>query len=229
MIKFENVYKEYGNGVRALLNINLEIPDGDFVFLVGSSGAGKSSMIKLLIREEEVTRGRILIDDIDITKIPKYSVPKLRRNISVVFQDFRLLPKKTVFENISYALEIVGASRKEINRKVDRALELVNLQDKKKAHLDELSGGESQRVAIARAIVNKPPILACDEPTGNLDENTAREIMHSLLKINDAGTTVIMATHAVNIVNELKKHVVTLKDGAIVSNIEKGGYYCELD
>ncbi|WP_071026657.1 cell division ATP-binding protein FtsE [Peptoniphilus raoultii] len=229
MIKFENVYKEYGNGVRALLNINLEIPEGDFVFLVGSSGAGKSSMIKLLIREEEVTRGRILIDDIDITKISKYSVPKLRRNISVVFQDFRLLPKKTVFENISYALEIVGASRKEINRKVDRALELVNLQDKKKAHLDELSGGESQRVAIARAIVNKPPILACDEPTGNLDENTAREIMHSLLKINDAGTTVIMATHAVNIVNELKKHVVTLKDGAIVSNIEKGGYYCELD
>lgn len=229
MIKFENVYKEYGNGVRALLNINLEIPEGDFVFLVGSSGAGKSSMIKLLIREEEVTRGRILIDDIDITKIPKYSVPKLRRNISVVFQDFRLLPKKTVFENISYALEIVGASRKEINRKVDRALELVNLHDKKKAHLDELSGGESQRVAIARAIVNNPPILVCDEPTGNLDENTAREIMNSLLKINDSGTTVIMASHAVNIVNELKKHVVTLKDGAIVSNIEKGGYYCELD
>ena len=178
MIKFENVYKEYGNGVRALSNINLEIPDGDFVFFVGSSGAGKSTMIKLLIHEEKVSRGRILIDNVDITKISKYSIPRLRRNISVVFQDFRLLQKKTVFENVAYALEIIGSSRKEININVEKALSLVNLSDKKKAHLDELSGGESQRVAIARAIVNNAPILVCDEPTGNLDENTALSLIH---------------------------------------------------
>ena len=227
MIKFENVYKEYGNGVRALSNINLEIPDGDFVFFVGSSGAGKSTMIKLLIHEEKVSRGRILIDNVDITKISKYSIPRLRRNISVVFQDFRLLQKKTVFENVAYALEIIGSSRKEININVEKALSLVNLTDKKKAHLDELSGGESQRVAIARAIVNNAPILVCDEPTGNLDENTAWDIMNALTNINDQGTTVIMASHAVNIVNEMKKHVVTLKEGNIVSDIEKGGYYCE--
>ena len=227
MIKFDNVCKEYDNGTRALSNINLQIPKGDFVFFVGPSGAGKSTLIKLLIREEKVSRGRNLIDDIYISKISEYQVPRLRRNISVVFQDFRLLPKKTVFENVAYALEIIGASRREINRNVGRALDLVSLSDKKKAHLDELSGGESQRVAIARAIVNNAPILVCDEPTGNLDENTAWDIMKALANINDQGTTVIMASHAVNIVNEMKKHVVTLKDGNIVGNIEKGGYYCE--
>lgn len=227
MIKFENVFKEYSNGVMGLSNINLEIPKGDFVFLVGSSGAGKSSMIKLLIREEKVTRGKILVHDEDITKIPNYMIPKLRRNISVVFQDFRLLPRKTVYENVAYALEILGESKKTINREVTQALELVNLRDKMKCYPSEISGGESQRVSIARAIVNNAPHIVCDEPTGNLDDHTAWEIMQALKNINDEGTTVIMATHAANIVDKFNKRVVALKDGSIVSDVEGGCYYHE--
>lgn len=225
MIKFENVYKEYSNGVMALSNINLEIPKGDFVFLVGSSGAGKSTMIKLLIREEKVSRGKIEVNETNITKIPKYMIPRLRRNISVVFQDFRLLEKKTVFENVAYALEILGMSRKDIKKDVLYALDLVNLTDRQNSYPSQLSGGESQRVSIARAIVNKAPILVCDEPTGNLDEATAWEIMKALLKINEQGTTIIMATHAVNIVDKLQKHVVSLEKGSIVKDIDKGCYY----
>ena len=225
MIKFENVYKEYNNGVAALSNINIEVPRGDFVFLVGPSGAGKSTMIKLLIREEQVNRGKIFIGDDDITKISKYMIPKLRRNISVVFQDFRLLEKKTVFENVAFALEILGESKKEINKKVGYALDLVNLSDKVKDYPSELSGGESQRVAIARAIVNDAPYLVCDEPTGNLDESTAWDIMSALKNINDDGKTIIMATHAVNIVDKFNKRVVTLDHGFIVSDIREGGYY----
>lgn len=225
MIKFENVYKEYNNGVMALSNINIEIPRGDFVFLVGQSGAGKSTMIKLLIREEKVNRGKIYVHDTDITKLSKYMIPKLRRNISVVFQDYRLLEKKTVFENISFALEILGASKAQINKDVDYALDLVNLSDKKKCYPSELSGGESQRVSIARAIVNNAPYLVCDEPTGNLDENTAWDIMNALKNINDDGKTVIMATHAVNIVNKFKKRVISLENGQVVSDIREGGYY----
>lgn len=229
MIKFENVFKEYNNGVMALSNINLEIPKGDFVFLVGPSGAGKSTMIKLLIREEKVTRGKILIDKEDITKFPKAMIPQLRRNISVVFQDFRLLDKKTVFENVAYALEIQGASKAQIRKDVALALNLVNLSDKAKAYPTELSGGESQRVSIARAIVNQAPILVCDEPTGNLDQNTAWEIMNALQNINDNHTTVIMATHAVSIVNQMQRHVITLENGSVISDVEKGGYYCAID
>lgn len=225
MIKFENVYKEYNNGVAALSNINIEVPRGDFVFLVGPSGAGKSTMIKLLIREEKVYRGKIFIGDDDITKISKYMIPKLRRNISVVFQDFRLLEKKTVSENVAFALEILGESKKEINKKVDYALDLVNLSEKRKDYPSELSGGESQRVAIARAIVNDAPYLVCDEPTGNLDESTAWDIMSALKNINDDGKTIIMATHAVNIVDKFNKRVVTLDQGLIVSDIREGGYY----
>ena len=225
MIKFENVFKEYNNGVAALSNINIEIPRGDFVFLVGPSGAGKSTMIKLLIREEKVNRGKIFIGGDEITKISKYMIPKLRRNISVVFQDYRLLEKKTVFENVAFALEILGASKKEINKNVDYALELVNLSEKKKDYPSELSGGESQRVSIARAIVNRAPYLVCDEPTGNLDENTAWDIMKALKNINDDGKTLIMATHAVNIVNKFNKRVVTLNKGKIISDVREGGYY----
>ncbi|RVU55125.1 cell division ATP-binding protein FtsE [Anaerosphaera multitolerans] len=225
MIQFENVYKEYSNGVMALSNINLSIPKGDFLFLVGSSGAGKSTMIKLLIREEKVTRGRILIDGNDITKLRKKDIPKLRRNISVVFQDFRLLDKKTIFENVAYALEIQGASKNEIKKSVTEALEIVNLSNRAQSYPDELSGGESQRVSIARAIVNNAPILVCDEPTGNLDTNTAWDIMQALIKINERGTTVIMATHAVEIVNKMQRHVVKILDGHIVYDVEKGGYY----
>lgn len=225
MIKFENIYKEYNNGVVALSNVNIEVPRGDFVFLVGPSGAGKSTMIKLLIREEKANRGKIFIGDDEITKISKYMIPKLRRNISVVFQDFRLLEKKTVFENVAFALEILGESKKEVNKKVEYALDLVNLSDKVKNYPSELSGGESQRVAIARAIVNDAPYLVCDEPTGNLDESTAWDIMTALKNINDAGKTIIMATHAVNIVDKFNKRVVTLDRGAIVSDIREGGYY----
>ncbi|WP_138160688.1 cell division ATP-binding protein FtsE [Peptoniphilus catoniae] len=225
MIEFENVFKEYGNKVIALSNINLKIPKGDFVFLVGPSGAGKSTMIKLLIREEQVTRGRILLNDTDITKIRKTRIPKLRRDVSVVFQDYRLLDKKTVFENIAYALEIQGESKSTIKRSVAYALDLVNLSHKEACYPHELSGGEKQRVSIARAIVNRAPVLVCDEPTGNLDQETAWEIMKALTKINEEGTTIIMATHAVEIVNKIQRHVVSLSNGQIVSNVERGGYY----
>lgn len=225
MIVFENVFKEYPNGSLALQNINLSIPKGDFVFLVGSSGAGKSTMIKLLIRELKVTRGKILIDGRDITNIRSAKVPELRRGISVVFQDFRLIPNKTVFENVAYALEIRGYSKTSIKKKVEKALDLVGLSGKENSKPDELSGGESQRVSIARAIVNDAPILVCDEPTGNLDIDTAMDIMNALEKINREGTTVIMATHAQQIVDEMKKRVITLKDGRIISDITEGGYY----
>lgn len=228
MIKFENVFKEYSNGVTALSNVSIEIPRGDFVFLVGPSGAGKSTMIKLLIREEKVNRGKIYMGDTDITKLSKYMIPKLRRNISVVFQDYRLLEKKTVYENVAFALEILGESKREINEKVDYALDLVNLSDKKKAYPSELSGGESQRVSIARAIVNEAPILVCDEPTGNLDIETAFEIMKTLENINKQGTTIIMATHAQQIVDSMKKRVITLHEGRVISDIESGGYYEEV-
>lgn len=227
MIEFENVFKEYSNGILALSNVNFKIPNGDFVFLVGSSGAGKSTMLKLLIREEKATRGSIKIDNVDITKLPKRKIPKLRRDISVVFQDHRLLNKKTVFENIAYALEIQGASKKEIKNSVEEALEIVNLSDKINCYPTELSGGESQRVSIARAIVNKAPILLCDEPTGNLDHETAWDIMNALIKINERGTTIVMATHAIEIVDKMQKHVITLSNGQIVTNIESGGYYEE--
>lgn len=225
MIEFENVFKEYPNGMIALSNISFKIEKGDFVFLVGSSGAGKSTLIKLMIREEEVTRGKILINGNDITRLPKRKIPELRRNISVVFQDHRLLDKKTVFENIAYALEIQGFSKKEITESVEEALRLVGLESKRNCYPNELSGGESQRVSIARAIVNKAPILLCDEPTGNLDQETARDIMNALVNINQIGTTVIMATHAVDIVNEMKKHVITLSKGQIANNVLCGGYY----
>lgn len=225
MIEFENVFKEYPNGMIALSNISFKIEKGDFAFLVGSSGAGKSTLIKLMIREEEVTRGKILINGNDITRLPKRKIPELRRNISVVFQDHRLLDKKTVFENIAYALEIQGFSKKEIIESVEEALRLVGLESKRNCYPNELSGGESQRVSIARAIVNKAPILLCDEPTGNLDQETARDIMNALVNINQIGTTVIMATHAVDIVNEMKKHVITLSKGQIANNVLCGGYY----
>lgn len=227
MIEFENVFKEYSNGILALSNINFKISDGDFVFIVGSSGAGKSTMLKLLMREETVTRGKILIEGTDITKITKRKIPELRRNISVVFQDHRLLDKKTVFENVAYALEILGESKKDIKLSVEEALEIVSLTDKKNCYPSELSGGESQRVSIARAIVNKAPILLCDEPTGNLDQETAWDIMKALIKINERGTTIVMATHAVDIVNKMQRHVITLNKGQIVKDIESGGYYEE--
>lgn len=225
MITFENVFKEYPNGSLALQSLNLQIEDGEFVFLVGSSGAGKSTLLKLLIREEQVTRGKIIINGTDITRLRKSKIPKLRRLISVVFQDFRLISQKTVAENIAYALEIQGMSKDFIRENVKRAVALVGLEGKENSYPDQLSGGESQRVSIARAIVNKAPILVCDEPTGNLDLETAMGIMEALEKINKEGTTVIMATHATQIVDKMKKRVITLNDGKISSDVKEGGYY----
>lgn len=219
-----NVSKEYDNNVRALTNMNLEIHKGEFVFLVGSSGAGKSTLIKLLLKEEEPTEGKIILNDMDITKVKNRRIPLIRRNIGVVFQDFRLLPNKTVYENVAFAMEIIGSHPKEIRRRVPMVLSMVDLSRKASSFPDQLSGGEHQRVSIARAIVNNPPVLIADEPTGNLDPDTAREIMRVLNEINGRGTTILMATHAKDIVNSMKKRVIEIHDGLLVRDEQKGGY-----
>lgn len=224
MIEFVKVNKDYKAGKKALDNINLKINKGDFVFLVGSSGAGKSTFIKLLLKEEEVSSGTIIIDGVDTAKIPKRKIPKFRRNIGVVFQDFRLLPNKNVYENISFAMEITGHSNKEIRRRVPFVLGMVGLSEKAKSYPNQLSGGEQQRVSIARAIVNNPNLLIADEPTGNLDPQTAWEIMNILKDINRRGTTIIMATHAKELVDEMKKRVVVLEKGKLVRDEERGSY-----
>ena len=228
MIKLLNVCKEYKNGVKALSNINLEIHKGEFVFLVGLSGAGKSTLVKLLLKEENVTEGNILLNDLDITKVSNRKVPYIRRQVGVVFQDFRLLPNKTVYENVSFAMEIVGAHPKEVRRRVPMILSLVDLSRKANSFPDQLSGGEQQRVSIARSIVNNPPVLIADEPTGNLDPETAMDIMKVLTDINSRGTTILMATHAKEIVNTMKKRVITLEDGRVIRDEEKGGYELEV-
>ena len=224
LIKFENVSKEYDNNVRALTNVSLDIRKGEFVFLVGSSGAGKSTIIKLLLKEEEPTEGKIILNDMDITKVRNRRIPYIRRNIGVVFQDFRLLPNKTVYENVAFAMEIIGVHPKEIRRNVPMVLSMVDLSRKASSFPDQLSGGERQRVSIARAIVNSPPVLIADEPTGNLDPETAWEIMRALSEINGRGTTVLMATHAKDIVNHMKKRVIEINEGKIVRDEQKGGY-----
>lgn len=227
MIVFDRVSKRYPNGTVALENINLEIHKGEFVFFVGPSGAGKSTLIKLMMREENPTEGSIIIDGTDITSLKRKQVPFLRRKIGVVFQDFRLLPNKTVFENVAFAMQIVEASRKEIMKQVPRVLSIVGLGDKANVYPDQLSGGEQQRVSMARALVNNPPILLADEPTGNLDPDTAWGIMKVLKNINARGTTVIVATHARDIVNFMRQRVVTLEKGRIVRDRQIGGYDCE--
>jgi len=224
LIKLVNVSKEYDNNVKALSNIDLEIHKGEFVFLVGSSGAGKSTLIKLLLKEEEPTDGKIMLKDMDITKVRNRRVPYIRRNIGVVFQDFRLLPNKTVYENVAFAMEIIGAHPKEIRRSVPMVLSMVDLSRKASSFPDQLSGGERQRVSIARAIVNSPPVLIADEPTGNLDPETAWEIMKVLSEINGRGTTILMATHAKDIVNKMKKRVIEIHDGKLIRDEQKGGY-----
>ncbi|GFN34325.1 cell division ATP-binding protein FtsE [Tepidimicrobium xylanilyticum] len=228
MIKFVNVSKEYKNGVKALVNINLTISKGEFVFLVGPSGAGKSTLIKLILKEEDPTEGRIYLNDMDITKVKNRRIPYIRRNVGVVFQDFRLLPNKTVYENVAFAMEIIGAHPKDIRRNVPMVLSMVDLSQKAHCYPHELSGGEHQRVAISRAIVNSPPILIADEPTGNLDPDTAWEIMKVLRDINRRGTTILMATHAKDIVDVMKKRVIAIEGGRIIRDEEKGVYEHEL-
>ena len=225
MIEFRNVSKTYDTGTEAVHNANFVIEKGDFAFLVGSSGSGKSTLIKLILKEEEPTSGTIIINGKDTTFLKQSRVPFLRRSMGVVFQDFRLLPDKTVYENVAYPLESYGLSSAEIRPLVLAALEQVGLSHKVRSFPYELSGGEQQRVCIARAIVNKPKLLLCDEPTGNLDPDTSKEIMDVINKINkELGTTVVMATHDKDIVNRMKKRVVVIKDGLIEGDYLKGSY-----
>ncbi|HHX17121.1 MAG TPA: cell division ATP-binding protein FtsE [Mollicutes bacterium] len=228
LIRIRGVEKQYKNGVTAICNLDLSIKKGDFVFIIGSSGSGKSTLIKLLHREEKPNKGRIIIGGIDVAKLKNKKVYKLRRKLGVVFQDFKLLPRMTVYENVAFALEIFGLSKDEIRKKTIKALELVGLKNKVKQFPDQLSGGEQQRVAIARAIVNGPKLLLCDEPTGNLDPDTSFGIMKVLEVINKMGTTVVMATHDKEIVDKMKKRVILLEDGKLIKDYEKGTYSHEV-
>lgn len=225
MITIENVSKVYPNGSQALKNISLNIEKGEFVFIIGSSGSGKSTLIKMLMKELDPTEGNIIINGVNITTMNRNQIPYLRRNLGIVFQDFRLLPKKTVYENVAFAMRVTEASSRHIARNVPTVLSLVGLQNKMKAYPNELSGGEQQRTALARAIVNNPPILIADEPTGNLDPETAWDIMYLLEEINKRGTTVVVATHASDIVDEMRKRVVMLDHGNIIRDAERGGYF----
>jgi cell division transport system ATP-binding protein len=219
-----DVSKVYKNGSVALSKVNLTIPKGDFIFVVGPSGAGKTTLIKMIFREELPTSGSIVVNGKNIVAMQEWEIPYLRRNLGIVFQDFRLLSNKTVFENVAFALEVIEASRREIQKKVPAVLDLVGLWDKAKVYPNQMSGGEQQRVAIARAIVNNPAIVIADEPTGNLDPDTSWEIMKILEQINKAGTTIVMATHAKAIVNSMQKRVVAIEQGRIVRDELKGVY-----
>lgn len=214
----------YPNGVTALNGLDLEIKEGEFVFIVGPSGAGKSTLIKLLLKELEPTKGKIILDGQNITKVHGRSVPKIRSKTGVVFQDFRLLQNKTAYENVAFALEIMRTKSKDVKPMVKKIMNLVGLAGKEKSRPQELSGGEQQRVCIARAIINDPPILICDEPTGNLDPDTSWEIMKLLKNINKAGTTIIMVTHDKEVVNDMKQRVIALENGKIVRDENKGVY-----
>ena len=225
LIRIKNVEKKYKNGVTAIYDLNLAIEKGAFVFIIGGSGSGKSTLIKMLYREEKPTKGQIIVGGRDVAKLRDRKVYLIRRKIGIVFQDYRLLPKLTVFENVEFALECIGEKKDEVRRKVLKALEDVGLKNKVHNYPDQLSGGEQQRVAIARAIVNDPKLLLCDEPTGNLDPKMSMEIMKVLEDINNQrGTTIIMATHDEKLVNKMKKQVITLKDGHLVNYKQKGTY-----
>ncbi|MCR5787775.1 MAG: cell division ATP-binding protein FtsE [Bacilli bacterium] len=224
-IELKNCYKTYPNGVTALADINLEISKGEFVFIIGPTGCGKSTLMKLLYREEKPTKGNVLVGGIKVEKLRNGKVYKLRKKLGIIFQNYRLLPKQTVYENVAFPLTMDGIKDSEIRPKVLKALERVGLKDKIKSFPDELSGGEQQRVCIARAIVNEPKLLLCDEPTGNLDPGVSKEIMDVIESINKKlGTTIIMVTHDAQIVNRMKKRVITINDGVISNDIMKGKY-----
>ena len=224
MIHMNNVTKVYPNGSTGVENINLHINKGEFVFIIGSSGSGKSTLMKLLLKELDPTEGDIIINKVKTNELNRRQIPYLRRNLGVVFQDFRLLPNKTVYENVAFAMRVIEAPGRIIRRNVPAVLSLVGLGQKGRSYPNQLSGGEQQRTALARAIANNPPILICDEPTGNLDPETAYGIMKLLDDINKRGTTIVMATHARDIVDAMQKRVVTLHKGHIIRDIEKGGY-----
>lgn len=224
LIRMRNVKKTYKNGVTAIYDLDLNIKKGEFVFIIGETGCGKSTLIKMLYREEKPTSGKILVGGLDVARIKNRKIYKIRRKIGVVFQNYQLLPKLTAYENIAFALEVFGLPKEEIHSKVMKVLDLVGLKNKAKQYPSQLSGGEQQRVAIARAIVNGPKLLICDEPTGNLDPRKSMEIMEVLEAINKLGTTIIMVTHDITIVKNMKKRTVVLDSGRIVKDYKEGEY-----
>jgi cell division transport system ATP-binding protein len=224
MIELKNISKVYRNNHIALSNVNLFIGKGEFVFIVGPSGAGKSTLIKLLMREIEPTSGEINVDDIDVNKLKRKDIPHYRRSMGVVFQDFRLLPEKTIFENVAFAMQIVELSHRDIKKRVPQILNMVGLPGKGNVYPHQISGGEQQRVVLARALANNPKIIICDEPTGNLDPDTAWGIMGLLDDINKSGTTILMATHARDVVDKMKKRVIAIEKGVIVRDQQRGVY-----
>lgn len=225
MIEFQDVSMVYANGTVALNGVNLKIEDGEFVFIVGRSGAGKTTLTKLLMREERVTSGTIRVDDFRLDKMPKRKVPHLRRTMGVVFQDFRLFPTKTVFENVAFAMRVAGEKRSDIEKRVPHFLNLVELSEKANCFPEELSGGERQRVAFARAIANNPKIVIADEPTGNVDPEMSKDLFKLLLGINNLGKTVIVITHDLSLVEKYKKRTITIHDGKVVSDKNGGVVY----
>ena len=224
LIVIKDLEKKYKTGVTAIYDFDLKVKKGDFIFVIGASGSGKSTLIKMLYREEKPTKGSIMLGGVNVAKLKNRKVYKIRRKLGIVFQDFKLLPKLTVYENVAFALEILGLPAKEIREKTLKALEEVGLKNKAKNYPNELTGGEQQRVAIARAIVNNPKLLLCDEPTGNLDPDTSWEIMKVLEKINNNGTTIMMATHDKEMVNRMKKRVLVIDGGRLKKDYEKGKY-----
>ncbi len=226
MIEITNVCKTYDTGNKALRNINITIEDGEFVFIIGRSGSGKSTLLKMLLKEVEPTSGKIVVNDMNLGKMPRRYVPKYRRMLGVVFQDFRLLKDKNVYENVAFAQRVIGASTRKIKERVPNMLQMVGLSAKYKYYPQQLSGGEQQRVAIARALINRPEVLLADEPTGNLDHDNATEIMRLLDLINQKGTTVIVVTHSNEIVNMMQKRVITMDRGCIIGD-EEGGFIHE--
>lgn len=228
MIRFKNVSKIYDNNVKALSDVNIDIEDGEFVFLVGPSGSGKSTFIRMMLKEVEPSTGKVIVGNTDLTTLNRRTIPYFRRKIGMVFQDFRLIPNLNVYENVAFAMKVVEASPREIRRRVPMVLSLVGLSHKYKMFPNELSGGEQQRVSLARAIVNNPAVLIADEPTGNLDPETAKEIMSLIDDVNKAGTTVLMATHAKNIVDDMKKRVIAIESGEIVRDEKRGMYENEV-
>jgi len=228
LISLRDATVVYGNGVKGISSVSLDIDAGEFVFIVGSSGCGKSTLIRLLLKEVKLTSGEAYVNDTSLNKIKRSRLPYFRRKMGVVFQDFRLLPGKTVYENVAFAMRVTEAHARDIKRNVPAVLTMVGLQRKSRAYPNQLSGGETQRCALARAIVNRPPLLLADEPTGNLDPDTAWEIMDLLDDINRRGTTVVVATHAKDIVDGMRKRVIALKRGRIIRDIDRGGYSDEL-
>jgi cell division transport system ATP-binding protein len=227
MIVFEAVTKIYEPGVVALADVTFLIEKGEFVFVVGASGSGKSTLVRLLLKELEPTEGKIVVGGRDLGRLKRSKIPMLRRNVGCVFQDFKLLPNRTTAENVAYALKVQGESRNSIRRKVPEVLTLVGLPDKMNSYPDQLSGGEQQRVSIARAVVNHPPLLVCDEPTGNLDPDTSVGIMQLLYRINRSGTTILMVTHDREMVDKMRRRVIALEDGRLARDERRGGYESE--